>query len=98
MFGCNLLFFAAASYPYTEAPAFLLMFLALLVIERSGAAAGAMAGLAFLTRSQNVVFAAALLHRAPLGRDVPRQSLRRPRQARHAVARGKHAFCARRSW
>ena len=60
MFGCNLLFFAAASYPYTEALAFLLIFLALLMIERSGAAAGAVAGLAFLTRSQNVVFAAAL--------------------------------------
>ena len=37
MFGCNLLFFAAASYPYTEALAFLLIFLALLMIERSPA-------------------------------------------------------------
>ena len=60
LFGCNLLFFSAASYPYTETLAFLLIFLALLMIERSGAAAGALVGLAFLTRSQNVVFAVAL--------------------------------------
>jgi hypothetical protein len=60
LFGCNALFFSAASYPYTEALAFLLIFAALLMIERSGAAAGALAGLAFLTRSQNIVFAAAL--------------------------------------
>jgi hypothetical protein len=60
LFGCNLLFFSAASYPYTEALAFLLIFPALLMIERSGAGAGVLAGLAFLTRSQNVVFAAAL--------------------------------------
>jgi hypothetical protein len=60
LFGCNALFFSAASYPYTEALAFLLIFLALLMIERSGAAAGALASLAFLTRSQNIVFAVAL--------------------------------------
>jgi hypothetical protein len=60
LFGCNLLFFAAASYPYTEALAFLLIFASLLMIERSGAAAGGLAGLAFLTRSQNLVFAVAL--------------------------------------
>src|SRR5205823_936356 len=44
----------------TEALAFLMIFASLLAMERSGGLAGALAALAFLTRSQNIVFAAAL--------------------------------------
>lgn len=61
LFGCNPIFFSSASYPYTEALAFLMIFASLLAMERSGGLAGALAALAFLTRSQNIVFAAALL-------------------------------------
>ncbi len=60
LFGCNAIFFVSCAFPYTEALAFLLLFASLLCVERSPAAAGAIAGLAFLTRSQMLLLCIAI--------------------------------------
>lgn len=64
LFAANPLFFAVSTVPYTEALAFVLLFAALLATgddPKRATLAGACAGLAFLTRSQMIVVAVAIV-------------------------------------
>jgi hypothetical protein len=83
LLGLNPVFFNYTSLPYTEALAFLFLFASLLAVDRAarspravawGAAAGALAALAYLTRTQMVMAGIAVVASLALcGRRDPRR-------------------------